>query len=249
MVQFKCLQEIILILEKFLAEFEGKVIPCTQEEVDRLESMLPCQYHLPAAYKEFLLYGGKQIGNLFGYIDSSYRSAKVLLEYDRQYVIHLLKTEDPNARLPKNIFVICEHLNCHFSYLVLTEGEDPPVYLWEKGKGGLEASQKKYDSFSDYLREKISLATSWLNYRLKIERAKKPPRGYQFWTPRRTDLTEGLITENLMNRLGFYLPKKLEEAAALIGLDRDSYLEELSGWKCRKVSEDDNEVRFFPPEA
>ena len=115
MVEFKYLQEIILILEKLLAKFGGEVIPCTQEEVNELESMLPSQYHLPAAYKEFLLYGGKQISNLFGYIDSSYRSAKVLLEYNYQYVIHLLETEGSNARLPDDIFVICEHLKSHFT--------------------------------------------------------------------------------------------------------------------------------------
>ena len=41
----------------------------------------------------------------------------------------------------------------------------------------------------------------------------------------------------------------LKEIAAILKLDPDSYLEELSGWKCRKVSEDDTEVRFFPPEG
>ena len=40
-----------------------------------------------------------------------------------------------------------------------------------------------------------------------------------------------------------------KKALSLTGLDRDSYLEELSGWKCRKVSENNSEVRFFPPEA
>ena len=49
-----------------------------------------------------------------------------------------------------------------------------------------------------------------------------------------------------MDLLGYSRLKELEEALSLIGLDRDSYLEELSGWKCRKITEDDNEIRFFP---
>ena len=251
MTQFKYLQEIIIILEKFLTKFGGKVIPCTQKEIDELESMLHSQYHLPLAYKEFLLYGGKQISNLFGYIDSSYRSAKVLLGHNYQYVIHLLEMEDSNARLPDDIFVICEHLDCHFTYLLLTEGEDPPIYWWEKGKGGLETSQKKHDYFSDYLREKISIATTYANFWSAFNKLleKKPLRGNQFWIPSRVNLTEGITCEVLMDLLGYSRLKELEEALSLTGLDRDSYLEELSGWKCRKVREDDTKVRFFPPEG
>ena len=61
MTQFKYLKEIVTVLEKFpLGKFEKEVIPCTLEEVEALESILPHPYHLPAAYKEFLLSGGKK---------------------------------------------------------------------------------------------------------------------------------------------------------------------------------------------
>ena len=249
MLQSQYLEEIILILEKFLAKFGGKAIPCTKEEVEVLESMLPHPYRLPAAYKEFLLYGGKTIKHWFGYINSYYRSAKVLLEDDYQYIIHQLSIKGSKSLLPKDIFVICEHRNCYFNYLLLTEGDNPPVYLWEKSKGGLEASEKIQDSFSDYLREKISIAASFWNFWFIINNSEKSPRGQQFWVSRPRDLREGIISFNLMDRLGFDPAKKLAEAAALTGLDRDSYLEELSGWKCRKLTENDNEVRFFPPET
>ena len=125
------------------------------------------------------------------------------------------------------------------------------MYLWEKNKGGLEGSEKRHNSFSDYVREKISIATAFQNYWLidTAIGAEKPPRGEQFWVPKPTLLTTGITRDDLMECLGFVPPQQLEKAAALTGLDRDSYLEELSGWKCRKVREDDTKVRFFPPEG
>ncbi|MGF1485813.1 MAG: hypothetical protein ACFBSE_01730 [Prochloraceae cyanobacterium] len=61
MEKFKYLKEIIIILQTFIKEYGGQIVPCNNEEINVLESMLPHPYHLPAAYKEFLLYSGKNI--------------------------------------------------------------------------------------------------------------------------------------------------------------------------------------------
>jgi len=251
-MEFKYIQKFISISDKIIAKFKEEVITCTLEEVNELESLLPSQYKLPAAYKEFLLYGGKKIGHWFGHIDSYYRSAKVLLKHNYQYVIYLLEREGLNTRLPDNIFVIYEHRNSYFIYFLLTEGEDPPIYGWKRGRGGLEASFKINESFSDYLEEKIAIeAGERFCFTKKKIKAGKPPHSERIWVPLEVDRIQGIIRESLMDCLNFD-PNRildLEEAAALTGLDRDSYLEELSGWKCRKITEDDSEVRFFPPEA
>ena len=250
MENFKYLTEVIILFEKYLKEFGGQVVPCTHEEVNILESMLPQPYRLPAAYKEFLLYGGKEMADLFNLADISYQIAKFWLEH-REEIFDIIYGEDSDAQLPPDMFVIEEHLGGSVGYFRLTEGEDPPVYYWYEGdQGGLEVAQKDHDSFSDYLINLIRIKGTY-NMGRKINKslkAKTPPRGQQFWLPTCNEFREGVPPETLSKYLGI-VPQEVQEITALVGLDLDSYLEELSGWKCRKVAEDDNEVRFFPPET
>ena len=160
MTQFKYLKRIVTALKKFPpGKFEKEVIPCTLEEVEALESILPHPYHLPEAYKEFLLCGGKKMGILFRLSDLSYEIAKIFLENKYRSIMCMLEADDKNARLPSDIFVISEHGGYNFTYFLLTEGENPPIYWWEEGKGGLEFSQKQHNSFSEYLEEIIRTRT------------------------------------------------------------------------------------------
>ena len=72
----------------------------------------------------------------------------------------------------------------------------------------------------------------------------KPARGTQFWIPNETEYNDGISIVKLTKRLGLGNGMKLHQARAMLGLDTDSYLEELSGWKARQVGD---EIRFFPP--
>lgn len=251
MKQFKYLKEIIIVFEKLLVQYGGEVIPCTEEEINVLESMLLFPYNLPIAFKEFLLYGGKEMGSIFSVRDFSYQTTKNYLEGRYNFIFRMFKLEDPNARFPSDIFVISRHISSNFTYILLSEGENPPVYWWEESEGGLEKSQKINDSFSNFLRETISIKATYLliDSRRNNIQAGKPPHSKQFWIPNTIHFTEGITSEVLMKYLGFYFFSTLEEAATIIGVDPNSYLEELSGWKCRKITEDDTEVRFFPPET
>ena len=137
MENFVYLKEVIDILEKFLAQFGGKAIPSTQEEVDAIESKIRHPYHLPAAFKEYLFYGGHSMGELSRGMRFDYRV-----------------TEDIT----------------------------------------------------------------------------------------RSDLMKHLGGDGLYHR-------DFQKAAALAGLDEDSYLEELSGWKLCQVGSSDDQTRFFPPQT
>jgi hypothetical protein len=249
MEQLKYLKEINVIFEKFLHEFGGEIIPCTQEEIDVFELMLSNSYRLPAAYKEFLLYGGKKMGKLFeGGFSFSYKMAKFQLEHKNQDILKMIQVWNKESQLSPDIFVLTQHLTSYFDYFKLTEGENPPVYSWcDEDEGGLEVAQKEYDSFSDYLREQIRISAIELKKGVinKIE-AKNPPRGQQFWVPSRQEITQGIDLHNLIRYFGFYSLNRLEQATSICGLDSDSYLEELSGWQARQV---DGEMRFFPPKA
>ncbi len=74
-----------------------------------------------------------------------------------------------------------------------------------------------------------------------------PPRGKQKWTTSDEDKREGITRSDLIQRLGFGTTKSLEDAAAFLELDADSYLEELSGWQKRPVEEGSSRTRFYPP--
>ena len=251
MRQSQYLEEMIIILEKFLAKFGGEAIPCTKEEVEVLESMLPHPYRLPAAYKEFLLYGGKKSGNLFNMLNISDKQAKFSLDIKyRDFFDGLDAFGGNNERLPSDIFVIEEWQSYSFTYFLLTEGEDPPIYFWHEDKGGLEDSEKINDNFSGFLREKIGIQAKYMMAELfwKEFRAGKPPRSKQFWISTITELSQGIVKEELMKYFGLSF-SDLEEVTSIIGVDPNSYLEELSGWKCRKVSVNDNGIRFFVPET
>ena len=247
MKHFKYIEKEIAIFEQLIGAFGGKVVPCTKAEVNELESMLPPTYRLPAAYKEFLLYGGKQMGGLFGSVDFSYGMAKILLKNKYQGIYDMVQfEEEPGWKLPENIFVINDHPSANFTYFWLTDGENPPVYWWEEDEGSLqEGSKKDADSFSQFLMQQIKKDAIFSAHRLTGSQteAEKPPRGKQFWIPEELEYFQGVKEGKLMDRLGFY-GRDMYQATKIIEIDSNSYLEELSGWKARKVGD---EIRFFPP--
>ena len=247
MRRFEYIEKEIAIFEQLISAFGGKVVPCTKAEVNELESMLPASYHLPGAYREFLLYGGKKMGSIFGSVDFSYNMAKILLKDNYQDIYDMLEAyEEPGFQLPDDIFVINDHLESNFTYFFLKEGENPPVYWWSEDEGSLkEASKKDADSFSQFLMQQIekdSIFTAGRFISQKIK-AKELPRGQQFWIPNIREYSEGIQEGKLMQRLGFG-GNELYQASKFSEFEPYSYLEELSGWKARQVG---SKIRFFPP--
>jgi hypothetical protein len=140
MEQFQYLNKIITEFEKLIQEFGGEIKPCTQEEVEQLESLLSDSYYLPAAYKEFLLYGGKKMGDIFsGGCFFDYHTALVLLKARYRDTISTLQMYEPQAQLPPDFFLIGDRFGYYFEYVLLKEGDNPPVYAWyEEHESGLE---------------------------------------------------------------------------------------------------------------
>jgi hypothetical protein len=63
----------------------------------------------------------------------------------------MLRRLDEQALLADTVFVINEHLGSNFTYFELDAGDDPPVYFWEEGEGGLETAIRERGSFSAFL--------------------------------------------------------------------------------------------------
>ena len=248
MKKFKYIQKQVALLTQFSQKYNRKIIPCTTEEVAELESILSNYYHFPEAYKEFLLFCGKESADIFYSIESGYEAVKKRLLTQNQRIVRMVQLEDipEQKKLPKDLFVIEEvDYSDNFTYLLLEEGEDPPIYFWEEGEGGLEFSEKLENSFSDYFLKKIKIkvmhtAGSFMRKKIK---AGELPKGQQFWIPDQIEYSQGVQEGKLLKYLGFG-GTKFSEVTKMFKIEPYPYLEELSGWKAHKVGD---EIRFFPP--
>ena len=248
-MKFQYIKEIIPLLETFVKNYGGEVIPCTEEEIKELELMLPNSYHFPSAFKEFLLYGEKKLGALFeGEHSPSYYYSLRRAKNSRGIVAGKIGYSGSKiAELPEDIFVVSSHISSYVAYFKLTEGENPPIYSWsDEDELAIEAIKKEHDSFTDFIREEIRIRTCELTPSVKKKEIKmlKFPREQQFWLAKREEETNGVIQNALARYLGVGPHWKLEQIADTCNITPIEYLEELSGWKAVKTGD---EVRFFPP--
>ena len=247
-MKFQYIKETTKLLENFLDKYGGKIISCTKEEVDKLESMLPDSYQLPAAYKEFLLYGGKKIGQFYERENSfNYKRALSYVQNERRAAISLLKQYEDNPHLSDDTYILTIYMTSFFNFFKLTEGENPPVYEWlEEDEIGTEAIVKAYDSFTDFIRDEIRIRHLLLRPSVRRDEISlnKLPRGQQYWIAGKNEETEGIVIKNLADYFGVAPLWKLEKITEILNISPIEYLEELSGWKAIKVGD---EVRFFPP--
>jgi hypothetical protein len=102
-----------------------------------------------------LAYGGRKLGGLYGSVDISYEMTWALLSHDYRDIVTMIRPWDKEVALPPELFVLNEHLGSNFTFVRLDEGDDPPVYVWEEGEGGLEVATREHDTFSAFLLELI----------------------------------------------------------------------------------------------
>ena len=112
---------------------------------------------------------------------------------------------------------------------------------FEQVKQELETLKKQ---FSDAFSALAQLGTDSVVRKLKNY---LPPRSQQEWSPSYEDKRAGITRSDLIQKFGFSTTKEFEDAATLLELDPDEYLEELSGWQKRPVEEGSSRTRFFMP--
>ena len=103
-----------------------EVSPCTEEEVAALEKQM--SVCLPGAYREFLLWMGKDAGRLFRGTDCLYE----ILPKLKAWAIELLAENGLSDLLPDDAFVFLMHQGYQFMFFRFSEGEDPPVYYYDQ---------------------------------------------------------------------------------------------------------------------
>lgn len=155
------LQPVADALSPLIAEAPGALVGCTDEEIAALEAWV-APHRLPAAYVEFLRFGGKDLAGVFHGLDFSYAMALALRAHGNRDILSMLRRRDQTAVLPDTVFVINEHLGSNFTYFDLTEGDDPPTYFWEEGDGGLDTAVREHDAFSSFVLTQAKLRLEFL---------------------------------------------------------------------------------------
>ena len=102
------------------------VTACTEQEVAALEQQL--NVRLPGAYREFLLWMGKDGGDLLRGTDCSYEIIPKL----EPWAVELLAENGLSHLLPGDAFVFLMHQGYQFMFFRLSEGEDPAVYHFDQ---------------------------------------------------------------------------------------------------------------------
>ncbi len=123
--------------------------PASQQEIDSLE--LKLEFSLPEAYKEFLLWGGKDPGEIWS--GSVCAIAEVADIQDS--AIELLDENNFPLSLPNNAFVFLMHQGYQIMFFEISNEENPPVYFYSEGQED-KHFQKLYDSFSECLIQELN---------------------------------------------------------------------------------------------
>ena len=128
---------LIMYLDRFKARFQElgrvkkryakRVLSCTEKQVRSLEKQ--CGLSLPAAYKEFLLWGGIQAGGFLVGSDFFYDPQMYQL---REGLEALLKEDEFPEPLPEDAFVFGGHQGYIFWFFKTSDGDDPPVYGYKE---------------------------------------------------------------------------------------------------------------------
>lgn len=124
--------------------------PCTEQEISSLEEELGLS--LPAAYKEFLLWGGHNTGRIWEGSDCCFEDLKILQES----AVELLEENKFKEALPEDAFVFFMHQGYQFMFFRTSEGEDPPIYFYkESQQNPLHSFVRLHSSFSEALSKEV----------------------------------------------------------------------------------------------
>jgi SMI1 / KNR4 family (SUKH-1) len=137
-----------------LVKKRAKLVPCTEEEVEKLENHYKIRF--PIAFKEYLLSMGHYAGELYEGSNCGYDN--LFLQKEWQIIENDIAKNHEFKRTfnwqDENIFIFLDHGGYIVYFFKLDEGDDPPVYRYEEG---LDDVKHTYSSFSLFLEEQFEI--------------------------------------------------------------------------------------------
>lgn len=141
------LAEIKAYHSEFLEPYTGKPVGATEVEIAQLETRIG--FRLPLAYKQYLLWMGKDESGVFA--GSSWFLKDVLS--NTLDAPHLLKLSKVKYRFPSKYLVFMGHQGYMYAWLTHPKNprqpENPPVYFFSEGFK--DKKVMKYESFTNFL--------------------------------------------------------------------------------------------------
>lgn len=132
---------------------------CTEEQIERLEQLLPEYTYIPESYYEYLIFGGNGICNMLNGTDFYFPQIYTLRA--EQKIIHLKDTNffaphfDVESDLTDQLFLFYFHQGYFARFFYLDAGDDPNIYYYEAGlKYKFILTQEQ--TFSEYLYSEVS---------------------------------------------------------------------------------------------
>lgn len=127
----------------------GQAVGCSEEEIQNLESRL--KLNLPLAYKEFLRYAGKGLGDFE--IGSTIFYDDIDLVELQEIAKEFLIEDNAPFKLPDDAYVFWMHQGYMFCFFKTSEGDNPPVHFHiEVGEREEQEIKWNYQAhFTDFL--------------------------------------------------------------------------------------------------
>lgn len=101
-------------------------VPCTEEEVAALEQKLG--FHLPRVVRELYLWGGNELGGVFGRMDVLDLKQQMKWDYRSGARETIAEAGEEPALLDAPALVVQTDCDGQFSFVRADQGDDPPVY-------------------------------------------------------------------------------------------------------------------------
>jgi hypothetical protein len=130
----KYIQAAVDAFESLHGSAEESVVPCTEQEVAATTARLPCG-RVPEAYRELLAYAGRKLGGVYGGVDISYEMTWALLSHDYRDIASMIRPWDKAVMLPRELFVLNEHLGSNFTFVRLERRRRSARLLLGGGRG------------------------------------------------------------------------------------------------------------------
>lgn len=138
----------IKYLNEFLNLLRGRTFPCSDEQIEEL-LLLTHNKKLPMAYEEFM----RVMGNgAYGFMpgESVYMDELLFL---KEWAVELLTENASKKVLTEDDFVFWMSQGCMFCFFKLSEGDNPPIYLYKER--GPDSFVKIAHSLTEFLINKL----------------------------------------------------------------------------------------------
>jgi hypothetical protein len=134
-----------------------KAQPCTSDEITTLEALAGKPF--PTTYKAFLAWMGHGAGSFLHYLTCFYPDLPALQAAARE----MLATDGCQQSLPDDAWIISLLAEQHFTFLRLSEGDDPPIYAYRR-EWRLTPFYNIAHHLSDFLAIQVALFAEYLQH-------------------------------------------------------------------------------------